>query len=135
MKVIGRIKALLGLDNKKFKKGLDQSKKQTSRFSQTIKNLGKTMVAAFAVKKVFDFAKSSVQAANVQIQAEKKLASQIRSNGKDVQSTLADYKAFASQLQNITTVGDETTLSLIQMAETMQSNAPKEAASGAIALS
>jgi hypothetical protein len=125
----------LGLKDKDFNKGLEKSKKKTSKFGSAMKKLGGIMAAAFAVKKVFQFGKASVQAANIQMQAEKKLAQAIESNGKSVQSTMNDYTKFASELQKVTTVGDEATLQLLQLAETMQSPAPKEATKGAIGLS
>ena len=135
MKVIGQLKAILGLDDKQFQKGLDKSKASANKFSSQIKKLGATIAGAFAVKKVFDFAKKSVEAAGIQEQAEAKLKAAIAANGKAVDETFKSHVAFAAQLQKVTTVGDETTIQLIQMAEAMQSDAPQQAAQGAIALS
>jgi len=124
----------LGLKDDSFQKGISTAQKKTSKLGSALKKLGGVIAAAFAVKKVFQFGKAAVEAANVQIQAEKKLAQAIKSNGKAVESTLNDYKSFASSIQKVTTVGDEATLQLLQLAETMQSDAPKEAAQGAIGL-
>ncbi|MFO8021530.1 MAG: hypothetical protein R6U65_03615, partial [Perlabentimonas sp.] len=135
MKIVGQLKAILGLDKSRYEKGLKGAKKSTNKFGNSLKKIGGIMAGAFAVGKIVSFGKKVVEAANIQAQAEQKLASQIAANGKAVKSTMADYTAFASQMQKVTTVGDETTLSLLQMAETMQSPAPKDAAKGAIALS
>lgn len=135
MKVIGKLKAILGLDDKQFQKGLDKSKASANKFSSQIKKLGATIAGAFAVNKIFDFAKKSVEAAGIQEQAEAKLRAAIEANGKAVDETFKSHVEFASQLQKLTTVGDETTIQLLQMAEAMQSDAPQQAAQGAIALS
>src|SRR5690554_5072204 len=135
MKVIGKLKAILGLDDKQFQKGLEKSKASANKFSSQIKKLGATIAGAFAVNKIYDFAKKSVEAAGIQEQAEAKLRAAIEANGKAVDETFKSHVEFASQLQKLTTVGDETTIELIQMAEAMQSDAPQQAAQGAIALS
>ena len=135
MKIVGQLKAILGLDKSKYDKGLKGAKKSTQSFGNSVKKIGGIIAGAFAVRKIIQFGQKAVEAANIQAQAEQKLASQVAANGKAVQATMTDYKNYASELQKITTVGDETTLQLLQMAETMQSPAPKEAAKGAIALS
>ena len=135
MKIVGQLKAILGLDKSKYNKGLKGAKKSTQSFGNSVKKIGGIIAGAFAVRKIIQFGQKAVEAANIQAQAEQKLASQVAANGKAVQATMTDYKNYASELQKITTVGDETTLQLLQMAETMQSPAPKEAAKGAIALS
>lgn len=134
-KTIGKIKALLGLDDKQFQQGIKKSEKQTKGFASSIKKIGLAIGGAFAARKIFDFGKQAVKAANQQLQAEGKLRSAIEANGKAVDSTFEKHVNFAAQLQKVTTVGDETTIQLLQMAESMQSDAPQDAAKGAIALS
>lgn len=125
----------LGLDSKELDSGLDNAKSKTTAFADGIKKLGAMMVAAFSVAAITAFVKSAIAGAKEQIRVENELGAAIRANGKDVDSNLNAYKAFASQLQRNSTVGDETTLSLIRLAETMQSKAPMEAAQNAVALS
>lgn len=125
----------LGLDSKEFEKGVDNAKGKTNMFADGIKRLGGMMAAAFSVAAITAFVKSAIEAGKESIRIENELSAAIKANGKDVQSTLNDYKAFASQLQRNSTIEDETTLGLIRLAETMQSKAPKEAAQNAIALS
>ncbi|MFO8022492.1 MAG: hypothetical protein R6U65_08495 [Perlabentimonas sp.] len=134
-KVVGRLKAKLGLDSSKYEKGLKGAKKKTSTFASGLKKLGALAAGAFAVKKIVDFGKAVINAADKQIQAEQKLKTAIEANGKSVDATFKSHARFASQLQKETTVGDETTLMLLQMAESMSSDAPQQAAKGAIALS
>ena len=133
--VLANLLIKLGLDNKEFNNGLDDAKKKTNIFADGIKRLGGMMAAAFSVAVITSFIKSAVAAGKEQIKVENELGAAIRANGKDVESNLNAYKAFASQLQRNSTVGDETTLSLIRLAETMQSKAPMEATKNAIALS
>lgn len=55
----------------------------------------------------------------IQELAEEKLRAALIANGRQVESLHADYLSFASGLQKVTTVGDETTIQLIQMAESL----------------
>jgi len=122
-------------ENKQFKQKIKEVENRTNKLKNTLMKFGSAMAAAFSVQKIIRFASESIKAFDKQIQAEKKLEAAIRANGKATNIVLSDYKNFASQLQNVTTVGDETTLELLQLAESMRSKAPKEAAKGAIALS
>lgn len=133
--ILANLLIKLGLDSKGLNDGLDKAKQKTNVFADGIKRLGLMMAAAFSVAAITAFIKSAIAGAKEQIRVENELGAAIRANGKDVDSNLAAYKAFASQLQRNSTVGDETTLSLIRLAETMQSKAPMEAAKNAIALS
>lgn len=64
------------------------------------------------------------------------LTSSVKSNGRAVQSTLADYSAFASQIQATTTMEDDAVLALLKTAESYQltGESAKRAAKEAIAL-
>lgn len=125
----------LGLDSKEFEQGIDKSKKQTDAFGSTIKKIGGMIAGAFAVSSIVGFAKEIFNLANESIKVENELGAAIRANGKDVRSTLDNYKQFANQMMEVSTVDDETTLSLLRLAETLQSKAPKEAVANALALS
>lgn len=133
--ILANLLIKLGLDSGEFNQGIESAKSKTNAFGKGIKKLGAMMAAAFSVAAITAFVKSAISAAKEQIRVENELGAAIKANGKDVQSNLSAYKAFASQMQRNSTVGDETTLSLIRLAETMQSNAPMEAAKNAIALS
>ncbi|MEA3431317.1 MAG: hypothetical protein U9R01_01375 [candidate division WOR-3 bacterium] len=119
MKVIGQLKAILGLEKKGFEKGLDSAEKKTKSFGKQMAKLGGMLAAAFSVKKLLQWGEQLVTLFDKQIQAEKKLGAAIRANGGDVETILADYKQWASELQNISTVGDETTLKMLQVAQSM----------------
>ena len=135
--IISRMRVVLGLDNSKFKSGLKDSEKRTKSFGKTIGKIGGLIAGAFAVGKIVSFFKTSFKLYGIQEKAEQTLRAQIEANGKAAESTLDEYKKFASGLQNITTVGDETTLGLLQVAESMgaTTDESKAAAKGAIGLS
>ena len=73
-KIVGQLKAILGLDKKKFDRGLKDAKKQGSKFGSAMKKIGGILAWAFAVTKIVQWAKALKQAYQVQMEAEIKLA-------------------------------------------------------------
>ena len=135
--IISRMFVSLGLKNENFKNGLKDSEKQTKSFGKTIGAIGGMIAGAFAIGKLTSFFKESFKLYGIQEDAERKLRAQIEANGKAAQSTLDEYKKFASGLQAVTTVGDETSLGLLQVAESMGATTQqaKDAVKGSIGLS
>lgn len=125
---------MLGANIKDFQTKMRQAAKEMDKAGQQMKGIGKSM-SMYVTAPLVAMGAASLAAFDKQAQAEAKLAAQVRLNGKDVESTMASYKTFASELQNVTTVGDETTLGLMQMAETMGATNVQAATQGAIALS
>lgn len=132
---LGDLFIKLGLKSHEFEQGLGKAKQSVTGFKNVLGTVAKAMTAAFSVVAVINFFKTSISLANQQIEVENRLGAAIRANGKDVDQTLGRYKRFASEIQRITTVGDEVTLSMLQLAETLRSKAPEEAAKMAIGLS
>ena len=52
------------IDSKKFNKGIKTINSQASGLQKTISNLGKTIITAFGVTQIVQFAKTSIQASN-----------------------------------------------------------------------
>lgn len=77
--------------------------KQGGTLQSSFKKLGVAMAAAFSVGKVKQFLEASVEAANVQLQAEAKLLQALKGR-EDVMNRL---KQRASEIQKVTTIGDE----------------------------
>ncbi|MFO8065950.1 MAG: hypothetical protein R6U11_00065 [Bacteroidales bacterium] len=127
----------LGLKDRQFKQGMDGAQKRTNKFGAAMKRVGGMIAGVFAVSAIKRFITSSVKAYDIQIQAERKLAAAIKAGGGEVKRTLKEYKRFASQLQNISTVGDEATLGMLSVAQSMgvTGDAAKLAVKEAIALS
>lgn len=111
---LGKIEALLGLDNTEFRNGLKDADQQLSKFSQSIAPVAAALTAAFAgsVASLAVFTKFS----SAQTEAELKLASAIRGTGAAIDPER--IKAYAAELQKVTKFGDETTISAAAMLAT-----------------
>lgn len=96
MKIVGQLKAILGLDKSKYDKGLKSAEKTTSKFGGTIAKVGGLIGGAFAVSKIKDFlAESSKLAAEAEgiRQAYSKIdGTNIESLRKSVKGTVSDME-------------------------------------------
>jgi hypothetical protein len=63
-KIVGQLKAKLGLDNSQYKKGLKKSKKSTKAFGSAVKKVGGMIAGAFAVSKITGFVNKTINAAD-----------------------------------------------------------------------
>ncbi len=125
---------MLGANIKEFQTKMRKVSADLKKTGKNMKSMGKSM-SMYVTAPIAAMGAASLAAFDKQAQAEAKLAAQVRANGKDVEATMASYKTFASELQAVTTVGDEATLGLMQMAESMGAADVKGATQGAIALS
>lgn len=105
------------------KKMADSSSAGASRMSKAFAGLQAAagpLLAAFAAFKAiqgtFGFFGSAAAAADVQAEAERSLAKAIELAGDATGPTIAQHKAWASQLQQVANVGDEVTLGLMKQA-------------------
>jgi len=106
-----------------------------AQLGQSLDRVGKRLTLALTVP--FTVAAGiAVKAADQQLQAENKLAAAIEFAGESADDQLEKFKEFASTLQSVTTVGDESTLANIQMAKSMglSSQQSARASKNAIAL-
>ena len=110
MGLLGRIFVKLGLDNSEFKKGIEQSKQETSKFKNFLSKIGTAVVAAFSVRAIVNFGKSIVKAYNEAAVVAAKLESQLTATGNAVGMTAKELQNYASELQKVTTFGDEETI-------------------------
>lgn len=60
MKIVGQLKAILGLDKSKFDKGLKDAEKKTGIFGKAMSKLGVVMAGVFAVGKIVDLGKQMI---------------------------------------------------------------------------
>lgn len=128
------VTVVLGVNMKQFTKSMERASRDLTKLGKKLQDTGKSM-SMYLTAPIVALGALSVKAFDEEAQALAKLQAQLKANGKDVQTVTKDYQEFASHIQKITTVGDETTLSLLQLAETMNSADPKQAAEGAIGLS
>ena len=113
---------------------LARAEKDMKKFARQAENMGKTMtqsltlpIVGFGVLAVKNFADAEKASAS--------LASQIRANGKDVDSTMKRYGDFAAEMQRLTTVEDDAAMGFLQLAESMQAPDAEKAVKDAIGLS
>jgi hypothetical protein len=114
---------------------LSDAGKRLDAFANKTAAIGGAMSKALTAP-ITAFAGLSVRAFGVQEDAERKLAAAIRATGGEVDANMTRFKAFASQLQAVTVVGDETTLKLLQMAtaQGLSADSAERAARNAIAM-
>jgi hypothetical protein len=126
VKIVGQIDELL-TSLKKAEREMTVFSKRVSRIGEELTKSLTLPIAGLGFVAVKNFG-----------EAEKALAgleSQLRANGKDVKAVMADYQAFAVQMQQVTTVDDGAAIGLLQLAESMQAVDAKKATQDAIGLS
>ena len=134
--MLGRLDVKIGADISSFTGEIKKASSTLNSFGNKVAGVGKIVSAGISTPLVAA-AGLSVKAFDTQIQAEKRLEAALRSAGQFSKAALQDFKDFASGLQNVTTVGDESTLKLLQVAKSMglTNEQAKRAAKNSIALS
>lgn len=93
--------------------------KSANRLSSQFKKLAGAAAAYVGTRQLLSFAQESIQLFGVQEKAEKNLATAMKLAGDTAKDSLEDMKAFASGIQQITTIGDETVLQLAGLGASM----------------
>ncbi|MCF7949744.1 MAG: hypothetical protein K9L57_10290 [Spirochaetaceae bacterium] len=126
-----------GKATKSAKQNVTKMERAFKGLKSTAAKLGAAMGVAFSLQALKSYAQESVKLYGQQIQAEQKLAAAIRTTGGNVDDLLPQYKDLASAIQGVTTIGDETTLAMMQQAKSMgvAEDRMEEATKGAIGLS
>jgi len=83
------------------------------------KSLGAFAAAAISVRALTGAVKSSVQAYRVQEEAEARLRGALIATGKEATISADGIKELASELQGVTTYGDEATISAVGMLQSL----------------
>lgn len=133
-KNLASLTLMLGANIGQFQTSMRKASKELETVGKKMQSIGKSM-SLYVTAPLVAMGTASVMAFDEAAQANARLATQLRQNGKDVQTTLADYNAFASGIERVTTVDDEAVLGMMQLAESMGAIDVKGATSGAIALS
>lgn len=87
------------------------SEKNVNKLSGSLKNLASAAAIAFATKKIVDFSKAAIEAANIQIEAETKLETVLKSRLKATDDQIQAMKDLASETQKVGVIGDEVIIS------------------------
>ena len=135
MATIAELKVKIGANVTDFDKKLSGIQAKMKETGKRMQSMGKTMSMAITAP-LAAMGAVALKSFDTQVQAENKLRAALIANGEEVEKTMQDYKSFASELQKISTVGDESTLRLLQVAQSMgvTGDGAKTAASEAIAL-
>jgi len=132
-------------DLKKVNNSLEKNEQQSKKTNRSMKSLvstyAKTAAIAgsvyLALRKVVSIGVDLLDAYSKQEKAEKQLQSALQATGQYTEDNFKRLKDMASQLQQVTTVGDETSLQYMQMALNMGASADEmdRVIQGAIGLS
>lgn len=133
--MIAALTAKIGADITGLTTGLKKASRDLNKFGSDVSKLGAAISVGISAP-LTTAAAQSVKAFDTQIQAEKRLEAALRSAGEFSQAALQDFKSFASGLQQVTTVGDESTLKMLQLAKSMglSNEQAKSASKNAISL-
>lgn len=121
MGLIGKIWVRLGLDNSEYKRGIQDTERQTDGFQNKMKALGGALLAAFSIQKVIEWGRAAVKAYNEQAIAVAKLENVLKTTGNAAGITSRELQRYATELQKQTTFGDETTLEAMARLATFKS--------------
>ena len=123
----GAVKGLkaLGTSVDKVEEETEQADKATKDWASTLKKAGASIVvlnqglelAAKAYRAVIGPATEMVNLFREQERAEQAVANSLKLQNQFTQEALQSYKEFASALQEVSTVGDETSLQLLSIAK------------------
>jgi hypothetical protein len=106
---------LIGANAANFSKGMQSVTKQLQATLKQTEAIGRKLSVALTAP-IVAFGAVSLKAFTAQEDAERKLAAAIRATGGEVTTNMQYFKSFASEMQRMTVVGDETTLALLQVA-------------------
>lgn len=105
-----RVKETTDEIGKKFKKSSEQSEKSIQGLNDQLKQVGKTVVAAFAAREVFNFAKGALEAAESAAVAENRLraiATAMGTFGDEVDTVTQRMVAYSETMARATGIDDE----------------------------
>jgi len=115
--LLGAMRVEIVGDNSKLDKSIKTSKENTEKFGKSTAKLGSTLGKLFTgigfalvAKKLFDLGKQAENLFQIQESAEAKLDQTLKATGHAAGLTADELKVMASELQNVTKVGDEATI-------------------------
>ena len=126
----------IGADISELQSAMGRVQKSIDEAGKRMTSLGKT-ISARVTAPLTALGGVAVRAFGIQEKAEMQLRAALQANGREVDKLFDRYNRFASQMQEVTVVGDETTLAMLQQAESMgiTGDAAERAVKNAIALS
>lgn len=115
--LLGAMRVEIVGDNSKLDKSIDNSKKNTEKFGQSTAKLGASLGKLFTgigfavvATKLFNLGKQAENLFRVQELAETKLDATLKATSFAAGLTADELKRMATELQDVTTIGDEATI-------------------------
>ena len=132
---VSNLTVKIGADIRELQSAMKRVSQSVQQAGRRMTSLGRT-ISTRVTAPLTALAAVSVRAFGVQEQAEMRLRAALQANGRQVDQLFQKYNQFAQQMQAITVVGDEATLSMLQQAESMgiTGDAAERAVRNAIAL-
>ena len=115
---LAKVNIRFGVNMNEFTTKMQKATKKIDRLGKNMQRTGRKM-STYLTAPLAALGGVALKAFDTQIKAEQKLAAAVRVAGDNAEEALADYKAFASQIQEVTTVGDEATLANLALARSM----------------
>lgn len=121
--VDGELNFITKLDKTGFDKGTKSINNGLGNLKTSLKSFAKVAAAAFSVKMIYDYAKASKEAYNVQIEQETKLATIMKQRMGATDDVIDSVKQLASEQQKLGVIGDEVQLAGAQQVATFLTQA------------
>ena len=121
--VDGELNFITKLDKTGFTKGTKAIGNGLGDLKSKLKSLAKVAAAAFSVKIMYDFAKASKEAYNVQIEQETKLTTIMKQRMSATNEQIDSVKKLAAEQQRLGVIGDEVQLAGAQQVATFLNEA------------
>ena len=119
MATVGKLVAILTAQTAPFEKGMKRASGRVSAFSGLVKTAGASLAAYFGARQLIGMAQESMQLFGRQEQAVQMVSAAIRMIGAEANYSVPEARKFASEIQRITTYGDEAVLELMAMGASM----------------
>jgi len=128
--------AKLNLDSKGYERSLTTAEKRLNAFGRNAQRIGTSLTAAVTAP-IAGLSALAVRAFGEQERAELQLRAALEANGREVDLLFDRYTSLASALQDVTVIGDETTIRMFSQAEALglTGEAAERAVRNAIGLS
>lgn len=124
MASVGSLTMNLRANTAQFTRDLKRAGKDVTRFQKVAGGVGSFLKSRFGVAAIATTAiiatRKAIQAADVQEQAERRLAAVIRATGKAAGFTAGQLELMAADLQKVTNFGDEVTISALAVLATFK---------------
>lgn len=98
---------LFRADTQNFNKKLSESQKKIGGLTSVVKKFAPAVGAAFAIRAIVNFSRESARLAGIQEQAFQKVSTAVNSTGQAAGYSAKELAKIATELQAITTFGDE----------------------------